>query len=460
MSILDTLFGGLFGTDDQDQQQETVVERPCSNCPGYCSIAPNACSVCQPYKEQMIDAIYWVEHKEELLSRYEVIGASGTQNGAVTCPHCGGHSEDPYVCEYCGSRLQEGNGKIKVASAADIPNPVMEAQEIIFQRYEAVKGFEGADEAYGLVDALSGVESEGLLSSIFNALLGSGDTNDSRTLGNRMSESEIEEMADYYKVSVSDYLTGLDNGKYLTLSNKKIAAKAEEQYANSSSGSQTGSSMSSLAGLAGLTGLTGLTGLFGGSSYNYSAARPTTVPRPTVVVQKPSSTQSAAQVYTKPHASHLPKPSASASSSATIKPGSPAAEQLYHESIKPSKPANAQSKPKTPEPEHHSGALPPRPSTVQTGASLNQTKPSSVQPRPQAQGTDHHAGSLPPRPSASQPRPSSSQKKPSSDFTAKTPDRPGAGPQQDDKVSNHPRPAQSKAAQKVPKKGSSDGKRP
>ena len=277
MSILETLFGGLFG-DDDESVQETAVERPCSNCPGSCSIAPSACSVCQPYKEQMIDAIYWVEHKDELLSRYEVTGNTATQ-GAVVCPHCGGHSDNLYVCDYCGSRLQEGNGKIQVASASEIPNPVLEAQNIIFDRYEAVKNFEGADEAYGLVDALSGIGSQGLLSSIFDALLGSSADNDSKTIGNKMTESEINEMADYYKVSVAEYLNGLDNGKYLTLSNKKTAAAAEAQYTQSNTSSSAGGSLSDLSGLGGAIGLGSL--LFGGSSYNYNAARPQqSMPKP------------------------------------------------------------------------------------------------------------------------------------------------------------------------------------
>lgn len=270
MSILESLFGGLFG-DDGDDAQEAVVEHPCSNCPSKCSIAPNACSVCQPYKEQMIDAIYWVEHKDELISKYEVTGTAVSQ-GAVVCPHCGGHSDNPYVCDYCGSRLQEGTGKIQVASASEIPNPILEAQNIIFDRYDAVKDFPGADEAYGLVDALSGIGSQGLLSSIFDALLGASDENDSKTIGNKMTESEIKEMAEYYKVSVAEYLTGLDNGKYLTLSNKKTAAAAEEQYSQSNTSSYTSGSLSDLSGLGGAIGLGSL--LFGGSSYNYNAARP------------------------------------------------------------------------------------------------------------------------------------------------------------------------------------------
>jgi len=291
MSILESLLGGLFGSDDDDDQKETVVERPCQNCPGVCKIAPDACSVCEPFKEQMIDAIYWVEHEDELRSQYEVSSSAGSQSGAVTCPHCGGASENPYVCEYCGSRLQDGEAKIRVSSASEIPDPVMQAQEIIFQRYEAVKEFPGADEAYGLSEALSGIETEGLFSSIFNALLGAEESNDSRTIGNKMSRSEIEEMASFYGVSVGDYLEGLDNGKYLSMSNKKMAAQAEDEYKRKQESSQS-SPLSSLAGLAGMASMAGLGSmLFGGSSYNYSAARKPVRPKPTVVVRPPAGTQ-------------------------------------------------------------------------------------------------------------------------------------------------------------------------
>ena len=270
MSLLDKLFGGLFDSVEEEKKQ---IEHPCANCPSSCTIAPQACQVCKPFKAQMIDAIYRVEHKEEIISQYVVTGTS-SQEGTVVCPNCGGHSENHYVCEYCGSKLQDGIGKIQVASAADIPNPVLEAQDIIFQRYDAVRSFAGADSGYGMEDALSGISSKGLFSSIFDALLGADNdsSSDSKSIGMKMTESEIEEMAKYYGVSVSDYLTGLDNGKYLTLSNKAAAARAEEKYAqSSSSGSQGGSLLGDIAGMAGVMGLGSM--LFGGSTYNKTAAR-------------------------------------------------------------------------------------------------------------------------------------------------------------------------------------------
>ena len=281
MSLLDKLFG-LFS--DGTDSSSTVVEHPCSNCPSSCSIAPAACSVCQPFKEQMIDAIYRVEHKDEILEQYEVAGISA-QEGAVVCPHCGGTSDNPYICDYCGSKLQDGSGKIKVASAADLPNPVLEAQDIIFRRYDAVRGYVGADSGYGYEDALSGVGSQGLLSSIFSAFMGTSSSSDSYSIGNRMTEEEIKEMADYYDVSVSEYLTGLDNGKYLTLSNKTTAAKAEETYTSTHQTTSSSGGLSDLTGLAGAMGIGSL--LFGGSRYNRSVARTPRQPVSARPVQDP-----------------------------------------------------------------------------------------------------------------------------------------------------------------------------
>ena len=456
MSILDALFGGLFGSDDQEEQKEEVVERPCSNCPGYCKIAPEACSVCEPYKEQMIDAIYWVEHKDELISRYEVTGVNDAQSGAVTCPYCGGHSDNPYVCEYCGSKLSEGNGKIKVASAADIPNPVLEAQDIIFKRYEAVKDFDGADEAYGLVDALSGVESEGLLSSIFNALLGSEETNDSRTLGNKMSESEIEEMAKFYGVSVADYLAGLDNGKYLTMSNKKTAAKAEEQYMSSQPSQQSGG-MSGMAGLAGLAGMVGLGSmLFGGSSYNYDAARKPTYHHPTVVVKPPVS-------QNKPQAGQVrpPLPGAKPSAPQQLKP-SGSQSKPAGSSVRPPmpevKPTLSQSKPQAsqvrpPLPGVKPSAQQSKPQTSQVRPPLPGTKPSAQQNKPSIGGLGSQQIV---KPSAGKPKPPVQQSKPKTPVPAAGgAAKPGSGPKKADKLSAHLKQeqgAQNKVAQKVQSK--------
>ncbi|MCF0230564.1 MAG: hypothetical protein HUJ76_12845, partial [Parasporobacterium sp.] len=245
MSLLENLFSGILKGENSD---ETIV-RPCSNCPSKCTLAPDACSVCRPYKERMADAIYNVEHMDEIISKYEVTGTTDASGGTIKCPHCGGNSADPFTCEYCGSVLQEGNSKIKVASAADIPNPILDAQDIIFERFEAVK-------------SAAREEPEGLLGSIFGVLFGDNEAEEAIRMGAKMTEDEIREMADYYHVSVADYLTGLDNGKYVSYINKD----AERQLSESSKGSFSSSPISGLGGMAGLAGIMGLGSLLTGNT--------------------------------------------------------------------------------------------------------------------------------------------------------------------------------------------------
>ena len=268
MSILENLINSFTDTAGTDSDS---VEHPCSNCPGSCSIAPNACDVCSPYKKKLIDTIYKVEHLEDFLAQYEVV--SEVSSGPVTCPHCGGNSDNPYICDFCGSKLSEGSGKIQVAAASDIPNPVLEAQNIIFERYDAVSEY--TDSSYGIGNALSNISSEGLLSTIFSAITGAAASSDSALIGNKMSEDEINEMAEYYGVSVSDYLTGLDNGRYLTLSAKNTGSSAESIY-NKNSGISSGSSiLKAAAGIAGLTGAgVGVSSLLNSRSRNCAAADP------------------------------------------------------------------------------------------------------------------------------------------------------------------------------------------
>lgn len=213
MSILGNLFEELM-------QGGSAVEHPCANCPSTCAIAPQACDVCRPYKEQLIDAIYNVEHKDEFMGRYEV-AAGGVTSGTVTCPHCGGPSANAHICEYCGSVLDEsGSGKIKVKSAADIPNPVLIAQDIIFERCEAVRGYASADST-DLFETVSEINRKGLLGTLIEGLFDEADSSSE----SRMTEAEIEQMAASYGVSVARYLEGLDNGLYLTLTAKKAKEK-------------------------------------------------------------------------------------------------------------------------------------------------------------------------------------------------------------------------------------------
>lgn len=198
MSLLGSLLNSLSGSG-------TSKERPCANCPSDCALASAACAVCQPYKEQLIDTIYQVEHISELRARYVVTGGETVSGGTTTCPYCGAPSGDRFTCEYCGMQIAVDDGKIYVASASDIPNPILEAQDIIYARYEAVKGYSQSD--------------SGLISGLLSALTGESGS----TLGSKMTEDEIREAAGLYGVSVATYLTGLDNGKYLTLAGKKRA---------------------------------------------------------------------------------------------------------------------------------------------------------------------------------------------------------------------------------------------
>lgn len=231
MSIL----GKLFGLSDSS---ETQVNHPCQNCPGSCEIYPDACSVCQPYKEKMADAIYNVEHKDEIISKYEVVtDASGT-GATMVCPYCGGNTADFYTCEYCGSKLQEGDGKIKVKSASEIPNPVLDCQDLIFERYAAVSSYSTKTGSEGILDAVKDIMQDGLLDTILSDIAGTSD--DSSSIGNKMTEDEIEDMASYYGVSVSTYLTGLDNGKYLTLSAKEKCDNARKNYSSAGFGAAAG----------------------------------------------------------------------------------------------------------------------------------------------------------------------------------------------------------------------------
>ena len=253
MSFLKNLFGEI------SSGSTSTVEHPCSNCPSFCSICPDACSVCKPYKEKMIDAIYNVEHKDEILAKYEVTGTTASEDKKVVCPACGGTSANPYECEYCGTKLSEGTEKIQVASAKDLPNPVLDAQDIIFDRYNAISQY--VDNNKGLLDSL--LDGNGLFSSVLNAFAGVTSGSSQDAMGCKMTEDEINDMANYYGVSVSAYLTGLDNGKYHTLT----AKNTESAYANQGSSSGLGLG----AGLAGLAaaglGVAGVASKIGHSNH-------------------------------------------------------------------------------------------------------------------------------------------------------------------------------------------------
>ncbi|MBQ6482114.1 MAG: hypothetical protein IJI45_13430 [Anaerolineaceae bacterium] len=260
MSVISDFFEKITGLD-LDGSSQTASEHPCSNCPSDCAIAGEACTLCEPYKKKLIDAVYHVDHIDEFRAQYEVVGPTkiAENSGTITCPRCGGPSSNHYICDFCGAKLAEApvsSGKIQVAVASDIPNPIMDAQDIIYERYDAIV------KKYTEQKASSG----GFLSNLFAELVGSesNDDNDS-ALGAKMSEAEIEEAAGLYNVTVGDYLTGLDNGKYLNLTAKKQADAAG--HANWSPSS------------AGMAGMAGIGMIAAGLMNSDSKRRPQDIPQ-------------------------------------------------------------------------------------------------------------------------------------------------------------------------------------
>ncbi len=235
MSLLENLLNNLTGSNKTD------FTPPCSLCPGDCPLAPDACTECLPYKEQLREALYNVEHLDDFHARYEIVGTVAT--GTTTCPYCGAPSENRFVCEYCGMQIAEDDGKIRVASANEIPDPLIQARDLVYERNSKI------------VEKRTKPEKGGLLSGLLDLL--DGDTEDG--LGKRMSKEEITEAAKLYDVSVSTYLNGLDNGKYLTLAKKKAADAAQ-----------------TATGLGGAVTIGGLAG-------NYTGPRPPMMNRPPVM---------------------------------------------------------------------------------------------------------------------------------------------------------------------------------
>ena len=239
MSIFSDLVEKVTGLD-LDGSSQSTAQHPCSNCPSNCAIAGEACALCEPYKKRLIDAVYHVDHIDEFRAQYEVVSniTASPAGGTITCPRCGGPSANHSVCDYCGATLSDepvSSGKIQVTAASDIPNPIMDAQNIIFERYAAiVKKFTAQKSSSG-----------SFFSNLFSELFETDSDDDSdSTLGAKMSEAEIKEAAALYKVSVGEYLTGLDNGKYLNLSAKKAAdAQGHSGWSPASAGA---------AGLAGI----------------------------------------------------------------------------------------------------------------------------------------------------------------------------------------------------------------
>lgn len=214
-----------------------------------------------------------MDHLDDFLAQYEVVtqAAQAASGGTTHCRHCGANSADPYICEYCGSQLAEkpaSSGKIQVSAASEIPNPIMQAQDVIYDRYSAVIKKSSTEKT----------DSGSLLSVLFADLLGTQDKDEDGTsaLGAKMSEAEIREAASLYGITVGTYLTGLDNGKYLTLS-----AKKEADAAGKSASSYTPAS----AGLAGMAGI----GMLASGLMSANRRRPGGYGTPQRQPQQPSS---------------------------------------------------------------------------------------------------------------------------------------------------------------------------
>ncbi|MBQ6047922.1 MAG: hypothetical protein IJL40_01120 [Oscillospiraceae bacterium] len=258
MSLLGDFFKSLFGIKDEKKQ----ADLPCSNCPSGCSIAPEACEVCKPYKTQLLDVLYYADDIDAFRARYEVVGESAS-SGTYECPYCGAPSANPYTCEYCGMSIKEDNGKIRVARASDIPNPILQAQDIIWERYENIVDGYDDDESSG-----------GLLSAIAELFTGSSYNSQGNPLGSKMSEEDIKEAAKLYGVKISEYLTGLDNGRYKTLKAKKQEDAYSSFTSSSSSFSNAGSGLGLGAATLGLFSMPTFTGSHNFSVQHYSVPHP------------------------------------------------------------------------------------------------------------------------------------------------------------------------------------------
>lgn len=267
MSFLTDILNRLTesGNTAETDGVASQADHSCANCPGNCAIAPEACEACAPFKKKLIDTVYYVDHLDEFNARYEVTGLSDS-GGSVICPYCGAPSGNAVICEYCGSRISDAAQKIRVANASDIPNPIMQAQDIIFERYEAiVKKYTQETPA-----------PSGLLQELFAILAGSSsESAEKSALGAKMSEAEIREAAGLYGVSVSEYLTGLDNGKYLTLAGQKAAAAA----GTSSISGQEDSFQSFTPAALGMSGMAGV-GMLAGTLLSGRKKAPQTPPGP------------------------------------------------------------------------------------------------------------------------------------------------------------------------------------
>ncbi len=191
---------GLFDTLTDDRK------KPFSSCPVFCTSFPDACTECGQYNRKLEKVLYNVEHMDTFFSDY-VIDPNAAPGGERECFNCGAPASPSDIeCPYCGEALTNGQSPIRVRSETEVPNPILEAQDIIMDKKEMLSRFQKQKNA-----------NNGILGAIMN--VGSGIADKMGTT-KKMTLAEIQETASAYGVSVHSYLVGLDQGTYLTKAGK------------------------------------------------------------------------------------------------------------------------------------------------------------------------------------------------------------------------------------------------
>lgn len=194
---------GIIGNSPANDEN-----KPFPDCPVLCYVHPMACSECSVIKKKINDALERLENKDLVYSGY-VIDPNAAPGGERECATCGAPaSASDTECEYCGADLTDGRSPIRIRNASDLPNPAMEAQDLIFERRAVEKRYikEKNSAAKGVLGTLVGI---GM--SLGSTMSG---------VDQKMSMTELQEMADSYGVSLYSYLKGLDAGQYLTKKGK------------------------------------------------------------------------------------------------------------------------------------------------------------------------------------------------------------------------------------------------
>lgn len=187
--------------------------KPYSTCPLACFIAPEACEECKSYKEALKEVLEDVENPEAYYSNF-ILDPDAMPGGERECWYCGAPALGvARECEYCGSDLGNGKSLIRVQSKNEIPDPIVKAVNIIYERQKMAARYHKEKGSGGLVKGLLGLG--GIATMKMNAF------------DKPMTVQEVKETAKSYNVSVCTYLSGLDTGTYMTK-----AGKANEAMMN------------------------------------------------------------------------------------------------------------------------------------------------------------------------------------------------------------------------------------